>query len=375
MARPRLTVLQMLPALESGGVEQGTVEVTAALVRAGHRAMVISAGGRMVRALEQAGGEHLTWPVGSKSVLTLRHVPRLQRLFRREAVDIVHPRSRVPAWIAWLAWRAMPAMQRPRLITTVHGFYRVGRYSSVMMRGERVICVSGAVREYVRTHYPQVPDDRLVVIPRGIDHARFPHRYIPSSAWLRRWQESMPQLATRRLLLLPARVTRLKGHGDLLTLAARLLGQGMDVHALVVGGEDPRHAGYARELRARVRELALEDRVSFLGHRDDLREIMAVSDLVLSLSATPESFGRTVLEALSLGRPTVGYAHGGVAELLDALYPPGIVAPGDVDQLEQRAHAILSDPPPVRVHRAFALADMLTGTLAQYETLAGGRAQ
>lgn len=361
----------MLPALRSGGVEQGTVEVTAALVRAGHRALVMSAGGPMVRAVEQAGGEHMAWPVGDKSLFTLRHVPRLRRFLAREAVDIVHPRSRLPAWIAWLAWRSTPAVQRPRLITTVHGFYRVGRYSAVMMRGERVICVSTAIREHVLANYPQVPEQRLVVIPRGIDHARYPHGYVPASAWLQRWQAAMPQLAQRRVLLLPARVTRLKGHADFIALIARLLEQGIDVHGLVAGSEDPRHAGYARELRAQVRALALEERVSFLGHRSDLREIMAVSDLVLSLSATPESFGRSVLEALSLGRPTVGYAHGGVAELLDTLYPHGAVTPGDVEQLTQRAASALLDPPPVRATRAFKLSDMLADTLAQYQALAG----
>lgn len=360
----------MLPALDAGGVEQGTVEVTAALVRAGHRALVMSGGGRMVRAVEQAGGEHIAWPVGEKSLLTLRHVPRLRRLLAREAVDIVHPRSRLPAWIAWLAWRSMHAARRPRLITTVHGFYRVGRYSSVMLRGERVICVSRAIRDHVLAHYPRVAEQRLVVIPRGIDHARFPYGYVPPAAWLRDWQRSMPSLAQRHVLLLPARLTRLKGHADLIALVPRLLQQGLDVHALMVGGEDARHAGYARELHARVRALGLEERISFLGHRTDLREIMAVSDLVLSLSTTPESFGRTVLEALSLGRPTVGYAHGGVAELLDTLYPQGAVAPGDAEQLARCARAVLLDPPAVRDTPAFTLAAMLDSTLAQYEALA-----
>lgn len=363
----------MLPALRSGGVEQGTVEVTGALVRAGHRALVMSAGGPMVRAVELAGGEHVTWPVGEKSLSTLRHVPRLRHFLAREAVDVVHPRSRLPAWLAWLAWRSLRGASRPRLITTVHGFYRVGHYSAVMTRGERVICVSNAIREYVLAHYPQVPQQRLVVIPRGIDHARYPHGYVPPTAWLRAWHTAMPQLGTRRVLLLPARLTRLKGHADFLALIADLLTQGMDVHGLVVGGEDPRHAGYARELRARAHALALDERVSFLGHRTDLREIMAVSDLVLSLSATPESFGRTVLEALSLGRPTAGYAHGGVAELLDTLYPQGAVAPGDHAQLHRRAFALLLDPPAVRRSQAFKLSDMLASTLAQYEALVGMR--
>jgi glycosyltransferase involved in cell wall biosynthesis len=373
MAGPRLTVLQMLPALDGGGVEQGTLEVTRALTGAGHRALVMSAGGRLVQDIEAAGGEHLAWPVGRKSLLTLGLVSPLRALLHQEKVDVLHPRSRVPAWIAWLAWRRMPRHRRPRLVTTVHGFYRPGRYSAVMVRGERVICVSRAIEGYVRAHYPQVPLARLAVIPRGIDHARYPHGYHPPEPWLHRWTAEHPELAARRVLLLPARLTRLKGHEQFLDLLAALRREGLDVHGLAAGGEDPRRRAYAAGLRERVHALGLEDRVSFLGHRSDLREIMAVSDLVLSLSSKPESFGRVVLEALSLGRPTLGFAHGGVAEILGTLYPPGAVPPGDATTLAQTASRLLAAPPNVPATRAFALDDMLRATLDLYRTLCDAR--
>ena len=158
----RMTVLQMLPALESGGVERGTVEIAAALVRAGHRALVMSAGGRLVPELEALGAEHIPLPVGRKSLLTFRHVSRVRRLLRERGVDVLHLRSRLPAWVGWLAWRGLPAVERPRLVTTVHGFYTVGRYSSVMTRGERVIAVSESVRDYILENYPQpIPCSRM----------------------------------------------------------------------------------------------------------------------------------------------------------------------------------------------------------------------
>ena len=369
MAGPRLTVLQLLPALDGGGVEQGTLEVTRALAGAGHRALVISAGGRMVDAIEAAGGEHLAWSIGRKSPLTLRHVPALRALFARESVDIVHARSRVPAWVAWLAWRGAGAA-RPRLVTTVHGFYRPGTWSSVMVRGERVICVSDAIEDYVRSHYPWVPPERLTVIHRGIDHQRFPHGYRPPDAWLRDWAQTHPEVAGRRLLLLPARLTRRKGHESFLHLLAALAARGHDVHGLIAGGEDPRRAAYAASLREQVSALGLSERVSFLGHRGDLRELMAISDLVLSLSSAPESFGRVVLEAVSLGRPTLGLAHGGVAEILRELYPPGAVPPGDAQGLLAAAERLLAAPPPVPPTRAFALDTMLERTLDLYRALA-----
>src|SRR5574340_1156848 len=131
----KLTVLQLLPALESGGVERGTLEVADALVQRGHRALVMSGGGRLVAPLTKLGAEHYTWPIGVKSPRTLLLVGKLRRFLIEQRVDIVHARSRVPAWIACLAWRGMDLATRPRFVTTVHGMYGVNRYSRVMTRG------------------------------------------------------------------------------------------------------------------------------------------------------------------------------------------------------------------------------------------------
>src|SRR5690606_40675569 len=148
MPRP-LTVLQLLPALESGRVERSRLEIAAALVAAGHRALVASAGGRLLPALRAAGAEHLELDLGRKSLATLRLVRPLRRLLQEQGVDIVHARSRLPAWIAWRALGGLPAQKRPRFVTTVHGLNSPSRYSQVMVRGERVVCVSATVREYV----------------------------------------------------------------------------------------------------------------------------------------------------------------------------------------------------------------------------------
>ncbi|NUS39539.1 MAG: glycosyltransferase, partial [Lysobacter sp.] len=148
----RLTVVQVLPALEAGGVERSTIEIADALVHDGHRALVVSAGGRLLPELLATGAEHITLPIGRKSPLVLRHVPALRRLFAREGVDIVHARSRLPAWLARFALRGLRAP--PHFVTTVHGLNSPSRYSAVMASGERVICVSRTVRDYVLQHYP-----------------------------------------------------------------------------------------------------------------------------------------------------------------------------------------------------------------------------
>jgi len=373
MAR-RLTVLQVLPALQSGGVERGTLEVAAEVVRRGHRALVISAGGRMVGELEASGAEHVSWDIGRKSLATFRLVPRLRRLLREEHVDILHPRSRLPAWIAFLAWRGMDPNDRPRLVTTVHGFYSVGRYSAVMTRGERVIAVSESVRRYILDNYPRVDPGRIQVIHRGVDPVAFPYGYIPDEPWWQCWFGEYPMLKNRKVITLAGRITRLKGHADLIDLMVELRRGGDDICALAVGGEHPRRKRYAQELRHRVADAGLEKNILFTGQRADVREILAVSDLVVSLSRQPESFGRTVMEALSLGVPVVGYDHGGVGEILEAVYPSGRVQPGDRAALRAAVERHLAQPPAVPADHPFHLDRMLAQTLELYESLVRGAA-
>lgn len=368
MVRP-LSVLQLVPTLIGGGVERGTLEVAQALVDAGHRSVVVSGGGRLVPELTAAGSEHICWPIWRKSLFSLRFVPRLRQLLNARQFDIVHARSRVPAWIAWLAWRGMDADRRPHFVTTVHGLYSVNAYSRIMTRGERVIAVSQTVRDYIGHNYPDVESARIELIPRGVAPADFPYGLQPSAQWMAHWQQQFPQLRGKQVLTLPGRITRLKGHHDLLALIQALKRRGLRPHGLVVGGEDPHRLAYARELVQRVEQMDLTADISFIGHRSDVREIYAISDLVLSLSSRPESFGRTVLEALSLGRPVVGYDHGGVGEVLAAVYPSGRVPLGDVDALTERVVTLLRQPVPVPPAQPFTLDAMLQATLSLYRGL------
>ena len=365
----RLSVAQLLPALNGGGVERGTLEIARELVRRGHRSVVISAGGRLVPELVAEGSEHLTWSLGAKSPFTLRWIWPLRRWLTEQRIDILHARSRIPAWIGWLAWRGMNPATRPRWITTVHGLYSVSRYSAIMTSGERVIAVSNTVHDYLQRHYPELPDARIEVIQRGVAPSAFPYRYQPSAEWLADWQRRYPQLQNAPLLTLPGRLSRLKGHEDFINLIARLRTQGTEVRGVIVGGMEPRRQRYADELRRKVETRGLGETIMFTGHRSDVREIYAVSTLVLSLSAQPESFGRTVLEALSLGTPVVGYAHGGVGEILARIYPAGLTPFGDLDALTVRVSQLLATAPPVSPEPVFPLQSMLDKTLRLYEVL------
>ena len=364
-----MRVVQLLPELNAGGVETGTLETARSLVQAGHESIVISAGGRLAKSLESEGSRHIALPVHKKRLGSLRQVKTLRAFFEAEKPDVLHLRSRLPAWLAWLAWRKMPLKDRPRLVSTVHGFYSVNAYSKIMTCGEVVICVSHSVKNYVLKNYPDVPEKKLAVIHRGVDPAKYPHGYRPNADWLAQWRRDFPQMKGKYLVTLPGRFTRLKGQLDFVGVIAELKAGGLPVHGLLVGETHPRKFTYREKVRNAIQSAGLETNCTLLEHRGDLREIMAVSDTVVSCAGKPEAFGRVTLEALSIGRPVAGYDHGGVREQLDALFPAGKVPVGDIATMAQKLIAWQKKPPVPKKENPFTLEAMLSKTLRIYQNL------
>lgn len=363
-----LTVLQVLPALESGGVERGTLEVGGYLASKGHRSMVLSAGGRLVSQLIQEGSEHITLAIGKKSLLTFGLVPKLIQLFRQEKVDIVHVRSRFPAWVITVALALMPKSQRPALVSTVHGQYSVSAYSAVMTKADAVIVVSKHIKHYVQSHYPNATKP-LYLNYRGIAPEHFPYQYQPRPDWLTEWHKSYPHLQGKFVIMLPGRLTRWKGQEDLLRIMAILKSHLPQAHALIVGEAKAEKQNYLAELKQLVDTLDLADWVTFTGHRSDVREIMAVSDIVLSLSHEPEAFGRVSMEALAMGVPVIGYAHGGVGEQLAQVFPEGQVKPKNYKAAARLVQQWFQQSPTVEKTEAFRLQTMLENTLQVYQNV------
>lgn len=367
-----MKVIQILPELSSGGVERGTLELADHLVRSGHESIVISGGGRLVEKLERSGSTHLKMPVGKKSLGSLRLITPLRKLFTEQRPDIIHLRSRVPAWLAWWAWQKLPTGNRPGLVTTVHGFYSVNRWSEIMCCGERIICVSDSIKQYVVENYPRADDTKLRVVPRGVSPSDYPFGFRADLDWRNRFEEQFPEIRGKKLLTLPGRITRLKGHEDLIRIM-KSLPSDLNIHALIVGGTHPRKTAYFEELKGKVEEAGLGAMITFTGNRDDLREILSISTLVLSLTRQPESFGRTTLEALAMGVPVAGYDHGGVAEQLETLFPDGRIPPLDTGAAAAIVSSLIRSAPKVRQPNPFTLANMLEGTMGVYEELLAAR--
>jgi glycosyltransferase involved in cell wall biosynthesis len=336
-----VTVLQVLPSLITGGVERGTIEITQAVAAAGWRALVASAGGRLEPAVKAAGGRHLTLPLDRRDPLTVwRNAARLASMIRREAVAIVHARSRAPAWSAWLACRRTGA----HFVTTYHGVYGEDlpfkrRYNAVMAQGEQVIAASRFVADLIATRHATDPT-RIHVIPRGVDPMAFDPRKV-SGDRIQRLAQAWRLPDGMRIVLLPGRLTRWKGQEVLIEALARLSRR--DVCGVLVGSDQGRR-GYTARLVSRAETLCVADRLRIAGECDDMPAAMMLGDVVVHASTEPEAFGRVVIEAQAMGRPVIASDLGGPVETVE----PGVtgwrVPPGDPGRLAAAIEAALALP-------------------------------
>ncbi len=325
------TVLQILPELRTGGVERGTIEITRALVEAGWKALVVSSGGELVGRIKHIGGEHITLPVKSKNPFTiLSNSSKLAALIKERQVDIVHARSRAPAWSAYLAAKET----KRHFITTFHGVYGLQnsfkhRYNSVMAKGERVIAVSHFVANHILSHY-EIDPARIAVIHRGVDLEQFsPEKALPQrmAELIKAWNlpdDGLP------IILVPGRITRWKGQDICLKALARLPHR--NFQCILLGPEEG-HEGYGRELRKLIKLLELEGNVRMVGSTPFMAEAYKLASIVVAPSVQPEAFGRVPAEAQAMGRPVIATRHGGACETVIDQETGLLVPPGDVMEL------------------------------------------
>ncbi|MCG8510321.1 MAG: glycosyltransferase family 4 protein [Rhodospirillales bacterium] len=346
--KARATVLQVLPALGAGGgVERGTVEIARAISEAGGRSLVASAGGAMVHEIARAKAEHFTLPVDRKNPFVMRsNVGRLEKLILDEDVDIVHVRSRAPAWSAWAAARRA---NKP-LVTTFHGTYSAGnplkrKYNSVMTFGARVIAISNFIAGHVRQVYG-VAASKIRVIPRGVDLDRFDPSLVSA--------ERVALLANQwrlgdgnPVIMLPGRLTRWKGQTVFLEAISRL-GRN-DIRCVLVGSDQGRK-DYRRELDDLIARHDLGGVVRIVDHCNDMPAAYMLTDLVVSASTDPEAFGRVVPEAQALGRPVIASDHGGAKETVVPGETGWLTPPGDASALADAIGRVLALDEPAR-HR------------------------
>ncbi len=305
-----MKIIQILPELNEGGVERGVMELSRELVKQGFESIIISNGGKLVEQIVKDGGLHVPLDVCSKNIFTAPwRIFKLYQTLKALRPDILHVRSRVPAWMTFFA----NAFLHIPVVATVHGFNSVSIYSKIMTKADHVICVSNAIKTYIQKHY-DAPESKITVIPRGIDLIKFnPHNL--DTAFINTFKIRFC-LEGKWVISTVGRITQLKDLETFIEAIAILSKKYPNVVGLVVGGVRKDKQNYFLTLQNLVDTLHVRQYIHFCGSVDNVAEIYALSDIVVSSSKKPESFGRSVAEAIALNTPVVATAHGGVLDII-----------------------------------------------------------
>jgi glycosyltransferase involved in cell wall biosynthesis len=371
-------VLQIIPGMGAGGAEQACVDVAAALVAGKHRAFVVSSGGSRVTELEKAGATHIRHGVQTKNPFCIiANAFWLARLIRAQKIDIIHARSRAPAWSAYLASR----MTGCHFMTTFHAAYKFSNpikrfYNSVLAKSDRMIAISEFVAGYIHDNYG-VPMDKIRIIPRGINLESFvPERVTDDrrKALLKTWGVD----ASESLILLPSRLSPIKGQVVLINAMTTLVPNFKDAVAIILG-DDQGRVGYRKELQNLIATHHLQNHVHLVSHCNDMPAAYSLAKLVVAPSLVPEGFGRVPVEAMAMGVPVIATALGGYLETIQPGKTGWLVPPGDAQQLHNAMVEALSQSPEQRdamtqvamtdVRSRYGKQKMVADTLAVYAEL------
>ena len=374
------TILQVAPELSAGGVERTVLEVTEAVISAGGRALLASKGGRLEKEVESLGGELFRMDAKTKNPITLKlNEGKLKRLIEREGVDLVHARSRAPAWSAYNAARAMGVP----FVTTYHGAYSgksslKKKYNSVMAKGDIVIANSQWIAEHVKAEHG-VPDEKIVTIPRGVDLEVFhPIAVAPSRVTAIRQSMGLEN-DNRLVLLLPGRLTEWKGQLVAIEALGLLAPEEREKLVLVLAGDAQGRKNYVTRLEEAVVANGLDRGVIMSEHITDMPAAYMASDIVLAPSIRPEAFGRVAAEASAMCRPVVVTDHGGGRETVIEGETGARVEPGNAQSLAGAIRALISIGEEARsgmgragqlhVRKHFSKRGLQAATLGVYKTL------
>ena len=357
-----MRILQILPELKVGGVETGTIDFAKYLLKHNHHSVVVSNGGALVQELEEEGIKHYELPVHKKNFfIMLRSIKTLEKIIKEERVDIVHARSRVPAWIAYFACRRAKAA----FITTCHGYYGAHIFSKVMSWGKLTIVPSEVIGRHMIEDFG-MPAEDIRCIPRSVDVQKFDgprdtHR--PKSQFV---------------VSMIGRITPLKGHSFFLKAMAKVIRTMPYVKIWIIGDVPSEKESYRDELQVLVRRLGLADYVEFLGSRRDIPQLLASIDCLVLSTITEEAFGRVILEAQAAGVPVVATQVGGVVEIIDDGTTGLLVLPKDTDAMANAVMRILKDKKLAeslvaaarkKIQEKFTLEHMASQTIKAYEEL------
>lgn len=335
----KYSVLQVLPHLNSGGLVSGAIEVSSALVKNNFQSYVLSEGGRREREIERDGGILLNLNVGSKNpIIIYKNIFKLKKIIEEFKIDIIHARSRAPAWSSYYAAKKT----KTPFVTTFHGTYGINnnfkkKYNSIMIRSNKIIAISNFIKNHIIENY-NINTDKIITIHRGINISDFNSLNVTDERLIAFTNKfNIPEDSL--VILLPGRLTRWKGHELLIKAVAKL--NRKDILCLFVGDSQGRKK-YLRDLKKLIENYKLTNNFRIIDNQLDMAAVYKLSDVVVSASTDPEAFGRVVAEAQAMGRPTITANHGGAPEIIIDGITGWSFKPNDIEDLAEKISIALN---------------------------------
>ena len=360
-----MNILQLIPALDQGGVERGTVDLAREFVKKGHSVFVISSGGSLVRELKKSGTTHITLAIHKKDPSIILRILDVTKIIKAKKIDVVHASSRVPAWIGFFACK----LTGTPFVTSCHGFYSKHFFSRVMGWGDPVMVISKTIEKRMMQDF-NVAEDRIRLVYRGLNidsYKYFPDKYDTESE--------------KYLVVNIARITPIKGQYEFLKAMKIVKDRfNKDVKIWIVGGVDINKEGYLHKLSSLVKELDMTDSVRFFGLISDVGSILKEADCLVLSSNVPEGFGRTIIEAGASGTACCASGIGGITEIIEDGVSGLLFPPGNEEKMAEAIIKMLSDRAfckscaanlRAKVEKDFTLEQMASKTFAVYEEAIG----
>ena len=370
-----MNIVQIVPEMDIGGVEQGTYDLARGLLEKGHQSIVISNGGRFIPELKKIGVQHYTLPVHRKSPIVMaKMVKKVKNILQKENADILHAKSRVPAWIGYFACKNL---EKVHFITSFHGFYSPHFFSRIMAKGERVIVVSKILGRYAKEKF-KVPEEKLRLVYNGVEikecsppPASLPHKWggLPSSGW-----DGGKEGGGGNRIGILARLTPLKGHPFFIEAIAKLRERFPNIEGFIIGPIPEDKVGYKKELEKLIAKLHLKN-IQFISP-EQKKEIFPTLNLMLSCSIVPEAFGRSIVEAQLAEIPVIATDVGATPEIIEDRKTGLLVPPKNSEALaeaiawsfthHEECKKMTEDAKKIAGER-FSMEQMVNGTINVYQ--------
>ncbi|MGP4716718.1 glycosyltransferase [Psychrobacter sp. T6-6] len=370
-----MKIMRLLSSLKHDESERGIFHLGRALVKNEHTSIIVSSADEsndLVRRLKRDGNIYHQLHMNKKSWLSLLQVSALRHLIEKYEPDVIHIHSRTPAWILHLALRRARVKHFPKLVSTMYGFYPINKYSQALLNVDTIITVSDSVTQYLHKglRREEVDPKKVVRIHRGIDTRRYPYRHNPSVYWLRHTFAEYPELEHKKWLVFPTVIGNEYGQEWLIDILGNLQEQFPNIHVIIMD-DDYRDGDVIHEdFRQRTNSLGLSERITYVGSkRNDMREWLSAANIVMALANEPESIGINALQAIHLGTPVIGWDQAAFSEILQPLYPQGLVKKHNANSLCKAVRNQLESVTRPEMTNQFTMREMIEKTLAVYQSL------